>query len=97
MRLTQLVFGVAAICCVLCQTTVAQTPPTDEQILAARMKGVAFIKSKQTREGFWEFDDDLKADTNNVGVSALCTIALIENGVPHNDPVVRKGYEFVLS
>lgn len=74
----------------------AQTAPSDELVQAARLRGVEFIKSKQTKEGFWEYDDDAKTDTNNVGLSALCTIALIENGVPHNDPVVRKGYEFVL-
>ncbi len=96
MRLMHLVFGVAAIWCLLCESATAQTPPTDEQIQAARLKGVEFIKSQQTKDGFWEYDDDLKADSNNVGLSALCTIALIENGVPHNDPVVRKGYEFVL-
>ena len=74
----------------------AQTAPTDELIQAARLRGVEFIKSQQTKEGFWEYDDDPKTETNNVGLTALCTIALIENGVQHNDPVVRNGYEFVL-
>ncbi len=77
-------------------SAVAQTPPTAAAIQAARLRGVEFIKSQQTKDGFWEYDDDPKTETNNVGLTALCTIALIENGVPHNDPVVRKGYEFVL-
>ncbi|MDB5391139.1 MAG: hypothetical protein JWM11_6785, partial [Planctomycetaceae bacterium] len=88
-----ILLGITLLCC---RPVVAQTGPTDEQVQAARQKGVEYIKSKQTKDGFWEFDDDLKTDTNNVGLTALCTIALIENGVPHNDPVVRKGYEFVL-
>lgn len=96
MKLRASVFIVAVIWSGLTGIAVAQTPPTDELIQAARLRGVEFIKSQQTKDGFWEYDDDLKADTNNVGLSALCTIALIENGVPHNDPVVRQGYEFVL-
>ncbi len=96
MKLPAILLTIAALWCGLADIAVAQTPPTDELIQAARLRGVEFIKSQQTKDGFWEYDDDLKADTNNVGLSALCTIALIENGVPHNDPVVRKGYEFVL-
>lgn len=88
-----LIMAIALLCC---QSALAQSVPTDEQVQNARKKGVEFIKSKQSKEGFWEFDDDPKTETNNVGLTALCTIALIENGVPHNDPVVRKGYEFVL-
>lgn len=80
----------------LSNVALAQTPPTDELIQAARLRGVEFIKSQQNKDGYWSYNEDPKVDSNNVGLSALCTIALIENGVAHNDPVVRKGYEFVL-
>lgn len=96
MRFTSLMLSMVAVWCAWPQPAVAQTKFTDEQITAARQRGVEFIKSQQTKDGFWEYDEDLKSDSNNVGLTALCTIALIENGVPHNDPVVRKGYEFVL-
>jgi hypothetical protein len=78
---------------VLPEAVVAQD---DAEINAARLKGLDFLKSKQMKEGHWEYDDKLDSETHNVGITALCTTALIENGVPHSDPVVRKGYEFVL-
>ncbi|MSR57288.1 MAG: hypothetical protein EXS05_06420 [Planctomycetaceae bacterium] len=66
----------------------AQTP-TEEQITKARLRGVEFLKQQQGSDGSWNFKG------HPIGITALCTIALIENGVPVTDPVVRKGYEFV--
>lgn len=89
--------AMVALCFAVPQFALAQTRFTEEQIEAARKRGIEFIKSKQEKDGHWEYDEDLKSDSNNVGLTALCTIALIENGVSHNDAVVRKGYEFVLA
>lgn len=63
--------------------------PTEEEIVKARERGVEFLKQKQRSDGSWEFKD------HDVGISALCTIALIENGVSTTDPVVQRGYEYV--
>src|SRR5438309_10693566 len=65
----------------------AQT--TDEQVAAARAKGVKFLKQQQKSDGSWSFTG------HDVGITALCTIALIENGVPLNDPALQKGFEYV--
>jgi hypothetical protein len=65
------------------------SPPTEETITAARARGVKYLKSKQKKDGSWEFSG------HEVGISALCTVALIENGVDLTDPVVQDGYEFV--
>lgn len=62
---------------------------SDEAITAARARGVQFLKQKQKGDGTWEFAG------HNVGITALCTIALIENGVPLTDSSVQKGYEYV--
>lgn len=62
---------------------------TDEQVSAARAKGVKFVKQQQKSDGSWAFAG------HNVGITALCTIALIENGVPMNDSAVQKGYEYI--
>jgi len=70
---------------------------SEAEIEAARLKGIEFIKSQQTENGHWEYDDNFESDRHNVGITALCTIALIENGVPHTDPAVRKGYQYVLA
>ena len=62
---------------------------TDEQVTAARARGVKFLKQQQKSDGSWAFTG------HDVGITALCTIALIENGVALNDPGVQKGYEYV--
>ena len=62
---------------------------SDEQIAEARARGVRYLKEKQKGDGSWEFS------SHEVGITALCTIALIENGVPLNDSSVQKGYEYV--
>lgn len=77
---------------VICFAVAGVTPAfgqTDEQVSAARAKGVKFLKQQQKSDGSWAFAG------HNVGITALCTIALIENGVPMNDSALQKGYEYV--
>jgi hypothetical protein len=62
---------------------------SDERIAEARARGVKYLKERQKGDGSWEFSG------HDVGITALCTIALIENGVPLNDSSVQKGYEYV--
>lgn len=62
---------------------------TDEQIAAARQKAMDFIRSKQDTDGSWPYEG------HNTGITALCTLALLENGAPIYDPTVDKGYRFV--
>src|SRR5579872_1548151 len=62
---------------------------SDEQVTAARARGVNYLKQQQKSDGSWTFTG------HDVGITALCTIALIENGVPMNDPALQKGYEYV--
>ncbi|MCA9014936.1 MAG: terpene cyclase/mutase family protein, partial [Planctomycetaceae bacterium] len=63
---------------------------TEQEVTAARLKGVEFLKSQQKEDGSWEFEG------HPVGITALCTMALLENGVPVNDPLIQKGHQFVL-
>ncbi len=63
--------------------------PNESQVTQARLKGVEFLKSKQLDEGSWEFAG------HEVGITALCTLALLENGVPQSDPVIDKGHRYV--
>jgi hypothetical protein len=56
---------------------------------AGRLKGIEYLKSKQETDGSWVYEG------HSVGITALCTLALIENGVPLYDPVVDKGYKRV--
>ncbi|MBS0262705.1 MAG: terpene cyclase/mutase family protein [Planctomycetes bacterium] len=60
-----------------------------EPITAARNRAIAYLKEQQNSDGSWSFKD------HDIGITALCTIALIENGVPLSDPTLLKGYEYV--
>ena len=62
---------------------------TEAEIESARLKGIEFIKSQQGKDGSWDYP------SYTAGVTALCTLALIENGLPLNDPVVDKGYRYI--
>ncbi len=64
---------------------------TDEQIDAARLKAIDFIRKQQQAAGHWEYTG------HDTGITALCTLALIENGTAIYDPVVEKGYRYVKS
>ena len=62
---------------------------TDEQIDAARLKALAYIRKQQESDGRWIYTG------HETGITALCTLALIENGAAVYDPVVEKGYRYV--
>lgn len=69
------------------QSTSAAQP--DDPVEAARQKALDYIRSKQATDGSWEYA------SHTVGITALCTLALIENGTAIYDSVVEKGYRYV--
>lgn len=80
--------GAAALLWLLadCPMAFAQT---EIEITEARLKGIDYIKSKQDIDGSWPYEG------HNTGITALCTLSLLENGVAIYDPAVDKGYRFV--
>lgn len=77
-----------AVACLFPQTLWAQTID-DAKLTEARLKGVEFLKSKQFSDGNWEFPG------HDVGITALCTLALVENGMSQFDPVIEKGHRYI--
>ncbi|MFK7778963.1 MAG: prenyltransferase/squalene oxidase repeat-containing protein [Gimesia sp.] len=63
---------------------------TAKEVTESRLKGIEFLKSQQQKDGSWEYEG------HPVGITALCTLALLENGVPVNDPLIQNGRSFVL-
>ena len=58
---------------------------SSEKVVKAINGGIAFLKRKQTAKGTWP------SVMNNVdGPTALCTLALLNAGVPAKDPVIQK-------
>lgn len=87
---TRIVGSVCLIVSLLPTLGWSQAPaPNESQVTQARLKGVEFLKSKQLDEGSWEFTG------HEVGITALCTLALLENGVPQSDPLIEKGHRYV--
>lgn len=53
-------------------------------------KAIRYLRLTQGRDGSW-------TSPNAPGITALCVSALLETGVPADDEVVAKGFEFLLS
>ncbi len=67
-----------------------------EQVQPYIQRGVNYLKASQFRNGAWEFLRTRDASNPQVvGCTALCGIALLECGVPANDPAVKRAYDFV--
>src|SRR3954454_18840593 len=64
----------------------AERPIDASQVMAAIDHGIAYLKSQQGPRGQWS-----ELPGYDGGVTALCTLALINSGVPVTDPVVSKG------
>jgi hypothetical protein len=77
------------LCLIFALAQRAHAQVAEDPISQARARGIKYIKERQKPDGSWEFT------SHDVGISALCTIALIENGMPLADSAVQKGYEYV--
>jgi RNA polymerase sigma factor (sigma-70 family) len=63
---------------------------------ATRMRGIDFLKRKQTKEGNWE-EVTIGALTDmEGGVTALVTLALLEAGVSAKDVAIRKAVDYLV-
>lgn len=68
----------------------ASQAATPEEIEAARKKGVQYLLDSQKPDGHWEYAN------HEIGITSLCAIALIENGVPVDDPKIELAQRYVL-
>ncbi|RPI83910.1 MAG: hypothetical protein EHM42_07980, partial [Planctomycetaceae bacterium] len=85
-------FRVLLLCLAAAVPVVASRPAAaqeDEVLTAARLRGVKYLQSRQKPDGSWQFT------SHDVGITALCTVALIENGVDLTESSVQSGYEYV--
>lgn len=60
------------------------------QVLSSIKRGEGYLKRAQLPRGNWE-----EYPNNNGGVTALCTLALLESGVAIDDPVVRSALKYL--
>lgn len=71
------------------QSTVGITP---EMVQNAISGGVEYLKSQQSRNGSWS-----EQEIHVGGISALCTLALLNAGVETDDPCMVKALEYLRS
>jgi hypothetical protein len=88
---------------VLLTAVLAATAPVPQEadekfttdVAAAREKAVKFLKGQQSPQGNWEgVALNFLADMEG-GSTALVTLALLEAGVPADDPAVKKAVEYL--
>jgi hypothetical protein len=65
---------------------------TAEQVRQAIDRGVAYLKNRQQADGSWNDEAPLPM---HGGVSALCTLALLNSGVPTDDEAVQRALEYL--
>ncbi|MEX0612302.1 MAG: DUF4159 domain-containing protein, partial [Pirellulales bacterium] len=69
----------------------AERPIDAAQVLSAIERGVAYLKREQTSRGRW----DEKMTGYEGGVTALCTLALLNSGLGVDDPAVRQALAYL--
>lgn len=69
---------------------IARAAELDEQAARLRSEGVNFLKTTQAEDGSW-------TAPQAVGISGLITTALLESGVPADDPTIAKALAFLES
>ena len=65
---------------------------TAEQVRQAIDHGVEYLKSQQRADGSWA---ELDMIGQHGGITALCTLALLNSGVEPSDDAVRKAIEYL--
>jgi hypothetical protein len=65
-------------------------PVNASQVLSAIDRGIAYLKREQNPRGNWNEQVAFPG-----GVTALCTLALLEAGVEPSDPVIQKALNYL--
>ncbi len=63
---------------------------TPQQVNQSIDRGVQYLKSKQNRNGGWTEQTGYPG-----GITSLCTLALLEAGLPKTDPAVKKAMDYL--
>jgi hypothetical protein len=89
-RCVAIVLVLAIIAPVVAQAQPQRDRPVDAaQVLEAIERGVAYLKREQVR-GRWQ-----EMASYEGGVSSLCTLALLNSGVPVEDPAIQSALKYL--
>jgi hypothetical protein len=84
-RLLCRTFVVLSLACLAVPASAA----SKDEAEAARKLGMQHLLDSQLEEGNWEYPG------HELGITSLCAIALIENGVAIDDPIIEKAHRWV--
>jgi hypothetical protein len=87
-RLVAVALGVALV--------VLPARAVSPEIQSAIDRGVAYLKKTQREDGTWPYAEHIIENPNRTaGATALAGLALLECGVPKNDPVIEKAATYI--
>lgn len=77
-----------------------------ERVQEAIALGLHYLRTQQKEDGKWEFIREVRDESKktvehrhdeayDLGLTALATVAMLENGVPPSDPSIRRAYQYV--
>ncbi|WP_417739053.1 DUF4159 domain-containing protein [Rosistilla oblonga] len=90
-RSTSKIRLVVLVCVAWSWASAASAQVTAEAVQHAIDRGVAFLKKQQSAEtGGWQ-----EYTNQSCGLSALCTLALLNCGLDHNDPAVARALDYL--
>ncbi|QJW97384.1 sigma-70 family RNA polymerase sigma factor [Frigoriglobus tundricola] len=69
----------------------------ETRVAPVRTKAVKYLKDTQDKNGSWEAVGQTELAGLKGGTTALAALALLEAGVPANDPAVAKAVEYLLT
>ncbi|RUL88346.1 VWA domain-containing protein [Tautonia sociabilis] len=85
--MTRAILAAAAVLAMIPPTAIGQGDDLDKRVEEAIASGVEYLRREQAREGHWDYR---LAHNHRLGMTALCGLALLENGVPADDEAIRK-------
>ncbi|MFP6692701.1 MAG: hypothetical protein VB875_06780, partial [Pirellulales bacterium] len=79
--------------CVVSNMRVARAEVTAEQVRQKIDRAISYLRQREDGRGHWH--EGTIASTYHGGITALCTLALLESGVPPDDPLIRRALTFL--
>ena len=67
--------------------------PDDQEISRAIARGVDYLREQQSEDGHWT---EPSQPEHRLGMTALAGLALMENGVAHNAPAIKRARAVVV-